>query len=187
MADGGVSITAPVQKSGFEIREANIEDSAALARVQVDSYRDSYAGLLPQSYLDGFSYDEQTADWRELLSGESPDIVYVAEIAPDEVVGYVLARKLQGDTGESEIVALHVRHANQKKGIGRELVKAAARQLKEQRSTSLKLWVLAENPARKFYERLGGKPAGQQTIPVTEDVTAEEVAYRWSRIEDLLE
>jgi ribosomal protein S18 acetylase RimI-like enzyme len=169
------------------IREAAVEDSAALAKVQVDSYRASYAGLLPQSFLDGFSYDAQTGDWRELLSGESPDIVLVGETDDGEIVGYALSRKLQGDTDQAELVALHVQRSHHRQGIGRKLMRESARRLQEQGAQSLMLWVLAENPARQFYERLGGKLAGEQTITPADGVTAQEVRYRWTHIKKLIE
>jgi hypothetical protein len=39
----------------LNIRQANIADSAALARVQVDSYRTAYAGIFPPDCLAHFA------------------------------------------------------------------------------------------------------------------------------------
>ena len=36
------------------IREANLADAMAIAMVQVDSWRTTYAGIVPQEYLDAF-------------------------------------------------------------------------------------------------------------------------------------
>lgn len=73
------------------IRPAIPADSAALARIQVDSYRAAYAGILPADYLAAFSYEDQTQDWRDLLSADVPDeerdLLYVAVDAAGEVVG----------------------------------------------------------------------------------------------------
>jgi FR47-like protein len=44
--------------------------------------------------------------------------------------------------------------------------------------TALLLWVLAANPARKFYERLGGQPVYEKTVTIG-GVPLIEVAYRW--------
>ncbi|MFU8773596.1 MAG: hypothetical protein ACNA8H_14410 [Anaerolineales bacterium] len=52
----------------MNICKATIEDSAGLARVQVDSYRTAYAGIFPQAYLAHFTHEEQ--DWRNLLMSE---------------------------------------------------------------------------------------------------------------------
>jgi len=39
------------------IREATVEDSAEIARVQVDTWRTTYRGIVPQSFLDEMAYD----------------------------------------------------------------------------------------------------------------------------------
>jgi hypothetical protein len=44
--------------------------------------------------------------------------------------------------------------------------------------TALLLWVLAENPARRFYERLGGQPVSTKTVTIG-GVPLTEVAYGW--------
>ena len=51
----------------MHVRKAEVEDSAGMARVQVDSYRTAYAGIMPQDYLDHFTYEEQAQDWRDFL------------------------------------------------------------------------------------------------------------------------
>ena len=63
----------------IHVRPARREDAAALARIQVDSYRSAYAGIFPQDYLDQFSYDDQEVDWIQLLTSGTSDVVLVAE------------------------------------------------------------------------------------------------------------
>ena len=163
------------------IRPANLEDCPAIAQVQVDSYRTVYADFFPQTFLDHFTYEEQTQDWRDLLTGQTRDLLYVAEIESGEIIGYALGRP--GLTSiapyDSELVALHVRRVYWRQGIGRQLLAATAAGLQAQGCTCLMLWVLAENPARAFYERLGGQLIGQQQLHLGESVTAVEVAYGW--------
>lgn len=168
------------------VREATPSDSAALARIQVDSYRTAYAGLFPQAYLDQFTYEEQEQDWRDLLSSTTDDILYVAEAGAGDIVGYALGRPGSSDVPpyESELVALHVQRAHQGRGIGRRLVAAMARQLQKRGCKSLMLWVLEGNRSRQFYERLGGQLLDErQTI----EGGAVEVAYGWPAIERLAE
>jgi hypothetical protein len=51
---------------------------------------------------------------------------------------------------------------------------------------SLGLWVLDGNPACQFYERLGGKPNGEQFFEIEElNLRRREVGYRWENIIDL--
>lgn len=173
----------------MEIREARIEDSPALARIQVDSYRTAYAGILPDEYLAHFTYEEQEGDWRDLLGAGTNGIVLVAEVLGGEVGGYALGRPGPSDIGayDSELVALHVRRQHQRQGIGRALVAAMAGWLRAGGCRSLMLWVLEGNaPAQRFYERLGGHLIGERIIDLGEgDITPTEVAYGWPDIGDL--
>jgi len=175
-------------KGVIQIRRARVDDSAGIARVQVDSYRTAYAGLLPEDYLARFAYEEQEQDWRDWPSAHPDDILFVAENESREIVGYALGRP--GLTSispyDSELVALHVRRPCQRQGIGWQLVTMIAKQLKQQGCSSLLLWVLDKNPSRRFYERLGGQLIGEQTVNLGEgDITSAEVAYGWPDIEGL--
>ncbi|MBN2502691.1 MAG: GNAT family N-acetyltransferase [Anaerolineales bacterium] len=169
----------------MRVRKATIIDSAGLAKVQVDSYRIAYAGILPQDYLDLFTYAEQTQDWRELLSNRMDDLLYVAETEAGEITGYALGRPGVSDipTYDSELVALHVRLPCQGKGIGRQLSQTIAAQLKASGCTSMMLWVLAQNQrARQFYEELGGELLDQTK---QSGAGALEVAYGWDELNSL--
>jgi len=175
----------------LNIRQATIEDCAGIARVQVDSYRTAYAGIFPQSYLEHFTYEEQTQDWRDLLFAESADVLYVAATETGEIVGYALGRPGLSDIPpyDSELVALHVRRASQRQGIGRRLIATVAARLQQEGCTSLMLWTLAQNPSRTLYERLGGQLlAEKKDWGGNEEcgVAVQEVAYGWPRIEHLV-
>ena len=97
-----------------------------------------------------------------------------------EIAGYAVGRlKSDIEPYDCELVSLHVHFSRQRRGIGRQLVAAMARALERRGCRSLMLWVLEENRARWFYERLGGqlldqtKPSGAGPL---------EVAYGWSDI-----
>jgi ribosomal protein S18 acetylase RimI-like enzyme len=172
----------------MQIRTARIEDSASLAKAQVDSYRTAYAGILSPAYLAHFTYEEQEQDWRDLLSCEQHDILYVAETDAGEIVGYALGRpgQTQDVPYDGELLALHVRRPHQGQGIGRRLITAMAGRLRQAGSSSLMLWVLAGNPSRLFYERLGGQLIGKRDICLGEgEAAVAEVAYGWPDIEGL--
>lgn len=174
------------QRRMIRIRGATADDGAGLARVQVDSYRAAYAGLLPAEYLAGFSYEEQERDWRGWLASHPEDVLLVAVEEGGEVVGYALARAGASSIVpyDGELVALHVRGRLQRQGLGRRLVAAAAGALRQRGCTALMVWVMEGNPSRGFYERLGGRLIGRQTVTLDEGVTAVEVAYGWPDIEE---
>ena len=168
----------------MRIREAMIDDAVGLARVQVDSYRSSYAGIWPEAVLEGLSYREQEQDWRDWIKSNPGDALYVAELVSGEIVGYALARP--GPTEilgyDSELIALHVLGPYRRQGLGRGLVAAMAKELQSRGSESLMLWVLEENRARGFYQRLGGQLLAERKMSWAD---RPEVAYGWRRIEVL--
>jgi ribosomal protein S18 acetylase RimI-like enzyme len=171
------------------ISPAALQDCPALARLQVDSYRSAYAGILPQEYLDHFTYAEQEQDWRDLLQAGLEDVLLVAVDEQGQVIGYTLGRPGPSDIPpyDSELVSLHVRNDRQGRGAGQALIAAAAQALNQHGCASLMLWVLAENrPARALYELLGGQPAGEKTTHLGEgDIAAREIAYGWPDIHAL--
>jgi ribosomal protein S18 acetylase RimI-like enzyme len=173
----------------LQIRKADYRDAAGLAHIQVDSYRSAYAEILPAEFLSHFSYVEQTQDWLNLIDSEGPAILLVAENEAKEICGYALGTatspNLPGCDGELD--ALHVRADLRGQGIGRELVRAMAIQLRQAGCKRMGLWVLTENkPAREFYERLGGHASVERTILLGEaDTQAGETSYIWSAIDEL--
>jgi ribosomal protein S18 acetylase RimI-like enzyme len=171
------------------LRQATPQDCAGLACVQVDSYRTAYAGIWSQELLYHFSCEEQEQDWQDWIASRPDDLLYVAEddgaeFVGDVIVGYALARPGPTEiaTYDSELLALHVHPSHYRQGIGSRLVAAVAEQLRRQGCTSMMLWVLEENHARGFYERMGARPlnACKQS-----GSGAPEIAYGWLDIERL--
>jgi ribosomal protein S18 acetylase RimI-like enzyme len=170
----------------FQIRAATLEDAVGLARVQVDSYRNAYARFFPPSYFAQMTYEEQTGDWQELFRAGMEDILLVAEAGDKRIIGYVLAStKPEVYPGyDSEIVALHVRQEEQRKGVGAALLRAAVEQVQTRNARSVMLTTLKGNPIRAWYERLGGALLGEKTNSV-DDWEIVSVIYGWPDISTL--
>jgi GNAT superfamily N-acetyltransferase len=170
----------------MRIRPATQDDAPGLARIQVDSYRTAYAGILPADYLAQFSYEEQEQDWRTLLATEPETVLLVAE-EDASLAGYALGARLENQSYDCELVALHVRRDQQGQGIGRSLIGAIAWQYAAQGCRSLVLWTLEANrPARELYERLGGQLVDRQQFELDEKTAFMEIAYVWSPMSNLL-
>ncbi len=166
-------------------RPARSEDSLNIAAIQVESYQRAYAGLLPAPYLAQFSVAEQALDWQAWFAQAQTEILLVAEDEAGELCGYALGKKaIQSfPPYQSELVALHVCQPSQGKGIARRLVIEMAEKFIGAGCTSMMCWVLEGNPARRFYERLGGKVVGRQIITLDENGSeAVEIAYSWDDI-----
>ncbi len=153
-----------------------------IARVHVDSWRTTYPGIMPQAHLDALSYAEREQWWAEILRGDSPykTLVSVAETEGGEIVGFVSggAERAGDPDFRGEVYGLYLLQAEQGQGLGRRLVQTFARRLAEEGYQTLLIWVNAQNPARRFYEALGGLSArtGQRE---TKGVTYDDIGYGW--------
>jgi len=167
------------------IRPATLEDATAIARVHVASWQSTYRGMLPDEFLASLSETGYAERWKRVI-GEGTSKVYVAEVG-GEVVGFASGgRERAGEKGYAgELYAIYVIDANQRRGFGRELVRATVAGLREVGLDDMIIWVLRDNqPARSFYERLGGVYVRGQPITIG-SVTLEEVSYGWRRLDDV--
>ena len=167
------------------IRAATLTDASAIARVHVASWRSTYDGLLPNEFLASLSEASYEERWKRVI-GEGTSKVYVAEDGAD-MVGFASGgRERAGEKGyEGEIYAIYVLDAAQRRGFGRELVRATVGGLRELGLNDMIIWVLRDNqPARAFYERLGGVLVRSQPITIG-TATFEEVSYGWRRLDDV--
>ena len=164
------------------IRKAGVADAAAIAKVHVDTWRSSYRGIVPDSVLDGLSYDDREARWRGILSGGGSGFTLVAEDDGGGVVGFAGGGRERSGVPEyaGELYALYVLPDRQRQGVGRLLTAAVAVELVERGMRSMLVWVLADSPYRRFYESLGGLLLDKQGLYSSKGVELPEVAYGWA-------
>lgn len=171
----------------MRIRAATTDDAPAIARVHVDSWRTTYKGIVPDDHLANLSYERREAYWCEVIAkGNTPERVFVAE-DNGLVIGFAncgLERTSNPDyTGELYAIYLFQQHQGQ--GTGRALTRAVANCLLEQAHTGMLVWVLEQNPSRRFYEALGGQEVERKPITIG-SVDLIEVAYGWRDLHALL-
>ena len=170
------------------IREATIDDAAAIARVHVDSWRTTYAGIVPEEYLAGILYDDREQNWRErLLDPTGSEVTFVAQNDDCGVIGFATGgpERTGNRTYRSEIYAIYLLAQFQRQGIGRRLALALAKWLLQLGHESLVIWVLAANPSRAFYEALGGEAVDEGLIEIG-GAKLVEVAYGWKDLRRLV-
>ena len=151
----------------FLIRPATAADARAIAGVHVDAWRNAYPTLLPDDYLaERLSEDRQQTAWRHRLHGARPnETVLVATSGSGTIIGYIVFGRCRrrGMTAMGEIYELYVAPDHQDQGAGRHLLTAAKARMRKAGTGSLAVEVLAGNPARFFYERLGAAIGGTAT------------------------
>lgn len=68
--------------------------------------------------------------------------------------------------------------------MGKQLLSWVAKRFLQHGIQSMLVWVLADNPSRRFYEVLGGQLVSEQEITIG-GVDLLEVAYGWPDISSL--
>ncbi len=171
------------------IRRARVGDAPGIASVHVLTWRSAYAGVLPDKVLTRLSYTRLTGQYdRAIRLGLG---VYVAAntspFTTPSVVGFSTARRTRNDRfGEGEVETLYVLDDWQNRGIGGGLLRAAARHLAAAGCKSAYAWVLRDNPAVFFYERLGAKRVANSMAMVGGEAVPQ-TAYAWDPIGTLLD
>ncbi|MSO76729.1 MAG: GNAT family N-acetyltransferase [Alphaproteobacteria bacterium] len=162
------------------IRMAGAGDADAIGRVQAESWRSTYPGLVPDRVLVAMTPGRQARLWRRHLTQRSMGTVFVAEIGGRGVVGFgSCGREQSGDTRfDGEVYTLYIDDEFHGQGVGRRLVDTMFRRLERSGSQSALIWVLKGNPARFFYAAIGGALVGERESQQWGE-TIHELAYGW--------
>jgi ribosomal protein S18 acetylase RimI-like enzyme len=168
-----------LQVEGVSLREATVADCAAVAEVHVRSWRESFAGIVPQAFLDKMSVERRAKAFEGRFSDDDYRM-YVAEAAGRGVVGFAdfgKAREMFAGY-EGELYAIYLLPEFQRKGIGAGLFNQGVEFLIRSGRSSMYLLALADSPYKSFYEKMGGQVIGRKQIEI-EGVTYDELVYGW--------
>ena len=165
------------------IRKARPTDAEAVARICVESWRDTYPGVLPARLLLSMTIDGQTARWRNAIAIAARETVLVAEDTRANVVGMTsLGRGRDPGLGfDAEVYTLYVHPFVTGRGVGRALLAGAFMALAQKGHASCMIWAHAKNPARYFYEGMGGKLVAERTTSMM-GVPVPEAAFGWREL-----
>lgn len=160
------------------IRLASVADSAAIAAVQVLSWRETYAQIIPDSYLAKLTISNRTSIWQNILEKSSRTFAYDHG---GKIIGFASVG-LHRDNVPSyfgELYAIYLLKAFHKKGIGRQLFQAAVEKLHSEQLLPFTTWVLADNPTLNFYTHVGGKIIGER-MEDFDGVSLKELQLGWA-------
>lgn len=162
------------------IRAADTDDAPAIARVHVDAWQATYRGIIPQPYLDTLTVQNRTIGWVRILQRASETVTLVSESHDGRIVGFASGGPIRhrDNRFQGELMSLYVMPSAQRHGHGQRLFLAVANRLHRMNLVGLFTWVLADNPARTFYQVLGG----EQVAELTRDfagVPLREIGYGW--------
>jgi GNAT superfamily N-acetyltransferase len=168
----------------ISIRAATERDAVAIAHVHVQSWRTTYAGIVPEEYLATLNEAERVPVWRDWLTRDIR--VYIADL-DGEVVGFISGGAIREpvQTYDAELYAIYLLEHAQRQGIGKALLKELAESLLGKGFTGMIVWVLEKNPSRHFYVRSSAQIVTSKSIQIG-GVTLSEVSYGWPDLQSIL-
>jgi ribosomal protein S18 acetylase RimI-like enzyme len=180
-----------VSRIRLNLRPAGLVDAGAIARVHVTTWRAAYAGVVPQAYLVAMSEVGQMRFWRRLLGRpQAEESILVAEVeaagGPQVVAfGSCGPSRPYGLLYRGEVFTLYVADDWQGRGIGRALLRALFDDLVARGHRDAVIWVLSANPARFFYEAVGGSAVAERQEAFS-GTMLNETGYAWPDLESWL-
>ncbi len=172
----------------MKIRPADANDAEDVAYVGIKVWQSAYKGIFPEEKLNEMNLVERLERWRKIIIGIKEDdtaAMFVAEDKNGNVVGYASGgRYPDTDPYDCAIGAIYVLDEYQRKGVGSKLVKEILEFFKSQQHKTMIIWVLEENPYRKFYEKLGGIVKERSSYEKWE-IKKEIVGYVWDDIKKI--
>jgi ribosomal protein S18 acetylase RimI-like enzyme len=168
----------------IQIRPATVEDAEAIARVKVETWRDTYKSFLDPLVLAGLSIEDQTVRWRDRLRQGQP--AFTACLGGD-IVGFGVfgANRFPEVPCDGELHAIYIHPQAQGKGAGLGLMRVGVDQLLGEGYESMAVFVFKQNtPGVRFYQSLGAKFYNSSTYELGGREYPDE-AYIWSSLHDL--
>jgi ribosomal protein S18 acetylase RimI-like enzyme len=168
--------------SNVVIREAAIADCPAVAGVHVQSWRASFAGIVPQAFLDKMSVDKRARAFERDFS-DSSYRMYVAELPEPGVIGFADFGEAREPVNahEGELYAIYLLSEFQRQGIGERLFNRGVEFLIESGKSSMQLLALEVSPYKSFYEKMGGRVIGRTQVEIG-GVMFDELVYGWDNL-----
>ncbi|MFL6466629.1 MAG: 3-deoxy-manno-octulosonate cytidylyltransferase [Pyrinomonadaceae bacterium] len=165
----------------IDIRKANREELPRVAKVHVDSWQRSFAGIAPKAFLANISVEKRLAAYRERRCDENYEMM-VADHTDAGIIGFADfgTPRLPGDF-DAQIFSFYFLPEYQRRGYGERLFRRCVARMAEKGITSLCLDSLEVSPYRAFYDKMGGKIVGHDSHKLGDKDFAT-VIYGWDDI-----
>ncbi len=165
------------------VRVARPQDAAEIARIYIDSWHDTYPGVLSARLLCAMTRKGQTARWQAAIRAQKRETVLVAEDAKAGLVAMASmgAARDKSFGYDGEVYTLYVDPNYFGRGVGRTVLNGAFAVLKARGFSSCVIWAHAKNNARFFYETMGGRTVAEREARMMGDMVPE-VAFGWKKL-----
>lgn len=162
----------------MEIRKARREDLVEVAKIKINSWKDTYKEFVSNDYLNDMDYKKTAEKWNNNFNNEN----FIVATEEEKIVGFCrygnrIDELNRFEEYDGEIYAIYIKKGYKRKGIGKEFVKHAINDLKKQNKKKVIIWCLEQNnEAREFYTKIGGKLLGEKKAKIGDNIY-KEVSY----------
>lgn len=158
-------------------------DAAALADLQIQSFRQAYKGILPDAYLDGMDAEVIKEEFIQKINDPAKHLIIDRQGGNITGYAYAVAQRMEELPFAGELIELYVHPDFTGKGTGTKLFRDMAIFLSDMDGASFNVWALSANKgACGFYESMGGTKLIEGGIhwPGIDDQTFDAVCYYWT-------
>jgi len=171
-----------VATTSLALRAGTLADADAIAALHARSWQITYRGLFSDAFLDGPVLEERRTMWRTRLNSwdAKRNGVLLAE-ENRELLGFASVLLDTEPQWGARLDNLHVSPDGKGRGVGRQLMRAAAQWVRDSgEATSLHLMVFERNePARGFYDAMRGECVERREVTVEDGTRLVELRYLW--------
>lgn len=151
-----------------------------IASVLVTTWRATFRGIISDAYLDAMTVEAQAIGHARRMRVPGSFLMVAVDLSQGRVIGFANYGRARGmpPAFDRELYELYLLPEFHGAGIGSALVRTVAVHCREMGASSLFAWVLAQNPNRAFYERMGARAVREGRVGVGGERLAQ-IAYRW--------
>ena len=152
-----------VQTHNYEIKLAGPEHIEQISDLYLRNWREAYAGLLSQDYLDAMNMNDIRKKWSDYIAEPEHGVFMVMEDGakpgdPAKLAGFVGYKPYHRIENCIYVYSLHVEPSHRGKGIGSALVNAIAELGRKEGYPRMGVCVVCGNEnARRLYAQLGAE------------------------------
>lgn len=163
----------------INIRRAMKEDIVGIAKVHVESWKTTYKGIVANGILENITYEQRENQWESIFQKEDENKYrFVAETLNGTIIGFIDGGVERTGTYncDGELYAIYLLQQYQGLKIGNRLFQALLSEYKKNNIQSLLVWVISNNPSKKFYEKYNPEKIDTKFL---ERLNVKEIAYAW--------
>lgn len=168
----------------FEVSGATIENAEDIAKINVESWKTTYRGIVTDIFLDGLSYQNRLPGIQKSIQRPEVKVFVAIEKESNQKVGFSMygpCREKNIDA-DFELYAIYLYEEFQGFGAGKLLFDEGYKVFKAMNYNKMMVSVLAENkPSRLFYEKMGGQAAKPDHVDLG-DQRYPTATYVWSGV-----